>query len=77
MFPSSVVNVTREKELDDDTREPREAEAEDRVSEKKQELPRQEVYVLDGGFVKWQEKWVIFHFPSISQFNRSVEMLIN
>ena len=56
MFPSSVVNVTREKELDDDTREPREAEAEDRVSEKKQELPRQEVYVLDGGFVKWQEK---------------------
>jgi len=56
MFPSSTVNPTGKKEPDGDSREPKEAETKGEESEKKQELPQQEVYVLDGGFVKWQEK---------------------
>lgn len=57
MFPSISVNATGKKELDDDTREPKEAETTVGESEKKQEFSQQEVYVLDGGFVKWQEKY--------------------
>ena len=56
MFPSSTVNATAKKELDDDTQEPKEVETNEGDSGKKQEHPQQEVYVLDGGFVKWQEK---------------------
>ena len=56
MFPSSTVNVTEEKEPSDDSREPKKAETNEGEPEKKQESLQQEVYVLDGGFVKWQEK---------------------
>jgi len=56
MFPSSVVDVLGEKEPDGDTQEPNKAKDIDGESRKKQEVPQQEVYVLDGGFVKWQEK---------------------
>lgn len=43
MFPSSTVNATGKKEEVGDESE-------------EQDVPKQEVYVLDGGFVKWQEK---------------------
>lgn len=52
MFPESTVNVTGKKSEEGDN--------EGGNPEQKQEIPKQEVYVLDGGFVKWQEKWVTF-----------------
>ncbi|KAF8416160.1 Rhodanese-like domain-containing protein [Tirmania nivea] len=57
MFPSSTENATGKKELDDDTRELKGAKTKEGEPEKMQEDPQQEVYVLDGGFVKWQEKY--------------------
>lgn len=59
MYPDSTLNVSGE-EGGGNGANPREGggKSEEKAEDKKEEIPRQEVYVLDGGFAKWQEKYV-------------------